>query len=325
MADRGNGSPRIVPFPGIPDPAEARPSAASDTSGPTAADAALEELPPLAVIGAAQAAEDGTRPDGDDKKAGKRSARERLTSRKREAKPQKRRAGLVVGIVFLLLLLAVVAAAVSGFVWLRWYAHDDHADFQGTWYVSGSETPIEITADTIVLTDAVSYRYGLNTQDKTIEFTIGNMAGYGSYRFSLDRQELVIFDGRTTADAVLNADVRWLAQALLDEVTDERNDLTGGIRRNLTFLTREPLSDLDVLALNGAPSDASSSTSSSGSTGSGSSSGGEGSQPVWSAEQWLNEQEGAPSTIGGPDEADSIFDNINDLPADDASDANAPS
>lgn len=316
MARPDDDSPRIVPFPGIPDPAA--PPTLPTLEEIARADAAEveEELPRLAVIGAAgEATAADSEADDSRAKKGKRSARERLTSREREARPRKRRAGLIVGIVFLVLLLAAIGAAVGGFAWLRWYAHDDAADFQGTWYVSGTATPIEIDADAIHLTDKVSYRYALNVQDKTIEFSLGNMTGYGSYRFSLDRAQLVIFDGRMEADAVLLADVGWLAQALIDEVTDEENDLTTGIRRNLTFLTREPLSGLDEAK---GGSDRSGADPSSGSANSGSGS----SQPVWSAEDWLNEG-GSSSTASNADDVGSLLENINDLPADDASTWNA--
>lgn len=319
MARPDGDSPRIVPFPGISD--QAAPATLPTLEEIARADAAEagEELPQLAVIGAAAEAAEAEDKAGSAQKADKRTARERLTSRKREAKPRKRRGGLIAGIVLIVLLLGAVGAAAGGFAWLRWYAHDDAADFQGTWYVSGTTTPIEITADAIQLTDQVSYRYALNVQDKTIRFTIGNMTGYGSYRFSLDRSQLVIFDGRTEADAVLIADARWLVQALIDEVTDENNDLTAGIRRNLTFLTREPLTGSDALQagsdlLGGTGTDSEDAPSSSAANG-----GGDPDQPVWSAEEWLNANDpsSSSSTASNADDVGSLLENINDLPATD--------
>ncbi len=336
MAIPGNGSPRIVPFPGATDPASQSTLPVLVPPEPNGSSpSALPTLPELAVIGAAQesaaqepAAQEPTgapaeKPNGktSEKAAEKpheRTARERLTSRERQAKPRKHRAGLVVGIVLLALLLAVVGTAVGGFVWLRWYAHDDAADFQGTWYVAGTDAPIEISADAIQLTDTVSYRYRLNTHDKTIEFAIGDMTGYGSYRFSLDRAQLVIFDGRAEADAVLKADIRWLVQALADEATDERNDLTGGVHRNITLLVRDPSTSIDALDATSGRTDANAGASSSDDTGNASADNGasptdgDAAQPVWSADEWLDSQN--PSSSSSTDDVGSLLENISDLP-----------
>lgn len=275
-------------------------------------------LPELEVIGAAAKEADGEDPakNTDEKPL---SARERLSSRAREARPRKKRGSLIAAIILLLLLIAAIGTAIGGIAYLRWYANDDALDFQGTWYVAGTETPIEITADSIQLTESVAYRYKLNTHDKTITLTLGNMTGHGSYRFSLDRSELVIFDGQSDPDVILEADVRWLVQALYDDLMDEPNDVTTGIRRNRTLLTREP---------NTLP--ASSTTSTGADSSATPSDDSEGPHTVWSAEDWLNgdgdnedgagndaDFAGSPNTASDANDVDSLLQGINDLPASD--------
>lgn len=244
-----------------------------------------------------------------------RSASERLKSRTREGRPRKKRGGFIALLVMVLLLLGIIGSAVGGFAYLYWFANDDALDFEGTWYVAGTETPIEITADTIRLTDSVAYHYKLNTQDKTIALTLGNMTGYGSYRFSLDRSQLVIFDGQADPQAVLETDIRWLVKAWFDELQNKQNDVTSGIRRNRTLLTREP----GALPISENGSSSSSQTPDS----SVPSDEPEEPQTVWSAEEWLNSSEengSASDSSGGSYSSDvndvnSLLEGINDLPA----------
>ena len=217
----------------------------------------------------------------------------------------------------------------GGIAYLRWYANDDALDFQGTWYVAGTETPIEISADSIRLTESVAYRYKLNTRDKTITLTIGDMTGHGSYRFSLDRTQLVIFDGQADPNVILEADVRWLVQALYDDFMEEPNDVTAGIRRNRTLLTREPNTlPVSTTGPTGADDAASSDDDRS-----------EGPHTVWSADEWLNGgsgdgenatdhgtvndadasdgSTGTSNTASNANDVGSLLQGINDLPAND--------
>ena len=279
-------------------------------------------LPELNVIGAAAEAMDGSTSDDSEEDSGKKSrrTRDRLSSRTREARPRKKRGPLIAAIILLVLLLAAVGCAIGGIAYLRWYANDDALDFQGTWYVAGTDTPIEITADAIQLTDSVAYRYKLNTHDKTITLTLGNMTGYGSYRFSLDRTQLVIFDGQADPNTIMEADVRWLVQALYDDLMDEPNDVTTGIRRNRTLLTREPNMLADPSTSTNTDDSGSSSDES------------EGPHTVWSAEEWLNRENGSDgsaesgsgtagssNTASNANDVGSLLQGINDLPAEDAS------
>ena len=119
---------------------------------------------------------------------------------------------------------------------------------QGTWYVSGTDTPIEITGDTIVLTDDVSYRYQLDPSSKTITFSFGGLSGQGHYRFSLDRQYLVIFDGTYSWEQSLSTDVSWLVRALLDYATESPNDLAQGAFYNVTLFSRSSAEDSSISA-----------------------------------------------------------------------------
>lgn len=134
----------------------------------------------------------------------------------------------------------VVGAVVGGFAWLRWFAADDAADIQGTWYLAGTATPIEITGDRIKLTDDVAYRYGLDPGDKTIAFTFTNLAGSGCYRFSLDRQELALVDGSFTGADTLGRDIGWTIEALLKQLQGERLSPAEAGTEGLTLLSRTP-------------------------------------------------------------------------------------
>lgn len=153
----------------------------------------------------------------------------------------------------LLITVAVIAviavgAVAAGISYHRWYAYDDALDMQGTWYVSGTDTPIEITGDTIVLTDDVSYHYQLDPSSKTITFSFGGLSGQGHYRFSLDRQYLVIFDGTYSWEQSLSTDVSWLVRALLDYATESPNDLAQGAFYNVTLFSRSSAEDSSISA-----------------------------------------------------------------------------
>lgn len=151
-------------------------------------------------------------------------------------------------IVVAILAVIIVGSAAAGISYHRWYAYDDALDIQGTWYVSGTDAPVEITADTIVLTDDVAYHYKLDPSSKTITFTFGNLSGEGHYRFSLDRQYLVIFDGSYSWEQSLSTDVSWLIDALMDHLMENPNDLAQGAFYNVTLLSRTSGEDSSVNA-----------------------------------------------------------------------------
>ena len=138
------------------------------------------------------------------------------------------------------LIVAMLVAVAVGFAWLRWFSADDAADLQGTWYLAGTATPIVITDDRIQLTDDVSYRYTLDTADKTIQFTFGNLAGEGCYRFSLDRNQLALVDGTFTGSDTLNADVGWTIQALWENLQGKVLPPAEKAGKGVTLLSRTP-------------------------------------------------------------------------------------
>lgn len=134
-----------------------------------------------------------------------------------ERKRRRRRIVRRVLLGFLFTVLLVFAGLLAAFGIFRWQTYDDAADIQGTWYHEDTTMPITITADEIVLTDDVAYRYVLDPEAKTILFRFGNMEGGGRYRFSLDRTELVITDGEFDWWANFWDDALWTAQSLLAE------------------------------------------------------------------------------------------------------------
>lgn len=164
--------------------------------------------------------------------------RERAAAAASRARHRRRVRIAVTAVVAALLL--VVAAVVGGFAWLRWFSGDDSADIQGTWYLAGTATPIEITEDRINLTDDVSYRYALNPTDKTIAFTFTNLAGSGCYRFSLDRQELALVDGTFTGFDTLGRDIGWIVEALVKKLQGGQLSPGEAGTEGLTLLSRTP-------------------------------------------------------------------------------------
>lgn len=216
----------------VPDEEQA-PSAPADVE-PPAPSAAIEEAPPAPST---QADETPSAPDAEDADAQadlkRQSAIRRLIGRLPKKGPL-RIAAIVIPII---LIVAIVAALL--FAWNRWYRFDDHVDMQGTWYVVGTEVPIEIDEASIKLTEDVTYQYEIETHDKTIRFTFGPMEGQGRYWLSDDRQYLVItdgdnFDGTSTA-----------LDDLLHTLTDMGDKVTGeGIRLpegdGIIALSRKP-------------------------------------------------------------------------------------
>lgn len=171
------------------------------------------------------------------------------TGRARTARPAARPApkkqswwtrGRIVAVSTVAFVVAVLAALAVGFSWLRWFSADDAADLQGTWYLSGTATPIVITEDRIQLTDDVSYHYTVDTADKTIQFTFGNLTGGGCYRFSLDRGQLALIDGSFTGSDTLNADLGWTIQALWENLQGKVLPPAEKAGKGVTLLSRTP-------------------------------------------------------------------------------------
>lgn len=167
---------------------------------------------------------------------------------------RRRRWPKVLAACLLLLVLAVALTAGASFVYLRWFAHDDAADIQGTWYLAGTDTPVTIQDGRIHLTDDVSYPYTLDTGDKTIQFSFANLAGAGTYRFSLDRNQLALVDGAAGEADTVAADAAWMLRAALSLLQGDVLPPADQDQEGLTLLSRTPASDT---AVSGLPADAS--------------------------------------------------------------------
>lgn len=133
--------------------------------------------------------------DASDAKSPGADRRRPSSKRKTEASKRKkslagRIAGGVIGA-----LAVVIIVCFAFFSWGRWFASDDRADLEGTWYVVGTTTPITITSDAIVLSEDASYAYTVDPFAKSLSYTFGNLSGSGRYRFSQDRQTLAIIEG----------------------------------------------------------------------------------------------------------------------------------
>ncbi len=176
--------------------------------------------------------------DGED--AGKR----RFSRKERDAVAS-RRVGkapfVALGFAF-----ALAVALIAGFAGHRWGLYDDALDFQGTWYIAGTDVPIEITADTIVLNDEVSYRYELDESAKTIVFTFSYLEGEGHYRFSLDRSQLAIMDGVYGWWDTLGEDLAWMPGALVGAIEGQSVSPAGA--GGVTLLSRTSSSEQQAAA-----------------------------------------------------------------------------
>lgn len=154
-------------------------------------------------------------------------------------------------------LLLVLMCAFAGY---RWLYGNDGQDIQGSWYVNGSPATMSFTESEIILNDEVSYDYALNGADKTISFSFSDLVGSGSYRFSLDRNTLAIFDGEPSAIDTLKADFTWFLGALVCVMKGEEPSPAPADAENVTLLMRvveEPTPEVDASAgAEGAEGDA---------------------------------------------------------------------
>lgn len=129
-------------------------------------------------------------PGPDSETAASPESAERPSASRRRAKKRRRWPFIGLGV-----LIAAVLAASGYFAWNRWLRFDDAADIQGVWQARSEGVSLVIDAAEIHLTGDVAYAYELDTWEKTISFSFGDMSGSGAYRFSSDRQTLVIEEG----------------------------------------------------------------------------------------------------------------------------------
>ncbi len=271
--------------------------------------------------GGGAGAEKAKRPKRPSKRKQRRAARKEAKAAKRAAMTPLQRALRLLRTLLIVLVAAVVlvaGAAVGALSYHRWYAYDDALDIQGTWYVSGTNTPIEVTGDAIELTPEVAYHYTLDPSSKTIAFTFGRLKGQGHYRFSLDRQYLVIFDGEYSWEQSLSSDVSWLLKALADEAMSTPNNLAQGAFYNVTLLSRSSAEESDVSASVVATSEgprvvwSAPDAEGSGAGAEGGAAGGAGGDPD---AQGADPTEGSRPEGSGATDVDALLGAINDLPA----------
>ena len=167
-----------------------------------------------------------------------RSDRAGASPSKRAKKPRSpARIALSVAIgVFAAFVVACVALAVD-----RWWVHDDAQDIQGTWYVYDTEVAIPIGPDTIGISEDAVYEYTIDTQAKTVTYSIGNLTGTSHYRFSSDRSQIALIeDGKKVFTATLFDDISWWFTSLANAISGKLV-LPGPLQNNVIMLTRTPL------------------------------------------------------------------------------------
>lgn len=102
------------------------------------------------------------------------------------------------GRILVALVLAFILLAVGLFAWNRWYRFNDAADIIGTWRDVNSGSVMEVSETHLKLAKDAVYAYELDTFNKQITYTFSDAKGFSSYRFSEDRQQLVLEDGVET-------------------------------------------------------------------------------------------------------------------------------
>ena len=181
--------------------ADSRSGSGSEDAAKVTADAVEPAKPDASTASPSDTISDGEGvEDGDDGLAysqedGEADGESASAKRTRpKADPKTRAKRIAIAIVAILVISAVALA--SYLAWDRWGRYDDASDIQGQWYVEGTATSIVIDGQTMQLADDVAYNYEIDPQEKTIRFWFGSWEGEGRYRFSDDRQRLLIIDGQ---------------------------------------------------------------------------------------------------------------------------------
>ncbi len=139
--------------------------------------------------------------------------------------PQRKRriSGKKIARAIVILLVVALIACAALFAWDRWFRYDDVHDVLGEWQMSNAERTMVITENNLRITSDVSYAYSLDTKAKTITYTFGDKEGVASYRFSEDRNTLII-------DEHVGTD--WLvALRLKADEAMESSDVPEGVSR----------------------------------------------------------------------------------------------
>ena len=143
-------------------------------------------------------------------------------------------------------LCVVLVAALGVCTWFaldRWCFHDDALDIQGTWFIYNTQVSIPITENTMGISDDAVYEYTIDTQAKTVTYSIGNLSGTSHYRFSPDRTQIALIeDGKRVFTSTLFDDVSWWTSHIGDVILGT-DVLPGPVQSNVVLLTRQPRSD----------------------------------------------------------------------------------
>lgn len=141
----------------------------------------------------------------EDKTAAPQGAKKPSVAGKRVANPDivdhvalraRRKKRLHKMLVIAIIVVALIAVVGGLFAWQRWFRYDDSADIQGTWQLNANkDQTVVIDGTNIDLVKGVSYKYTLNTHDKTIQLSFSDKNGSGTYHFNGDRTVLVINEG----------------------------------------------------------------------------------------------------------------------------------
>lgn len=146
----------------------------------------------------------GARDGGVVVREGKKGPSERPYARTKDAKAKGLRKGrriftpFRIAVCAVLLVVLSITAAGGAFAWDRWYRYDDSQDIQGEWKMANAERTVVITENKIKIADNVSYGYTLDTHAKSITYSFGDDSMTATYRFSPDRQCLIIDESGET-------------------------------------------------------------------------------------------------------------------------------
>lgn len=234
-------------------------AAAAQAVGAAAApeEAAAKAQPAQAAADAADkkdaAAEDKTAaPQGAKKPsvAGKRVANPDIVDHVALRARRKKRLHKMLAIA--IIVVALIAVVGGLFAWQRWFRYDDNADIQGTWQLNANkDQTVVIDGTNIDLVKGVSYKYTLNTHDKTIQFSFSDKNGSGTYHFNGDRTVLVINEGSDQPNILVQL-------GLMDDPAIENDTL----KDDVTVLTKVS-NDTSTHYSGGSSSSSSSSSSTS--------------------------------------------------------------
>ncbi len=169
-------------------------------------------------------------------------------------KKHKRSIGNIILRILVIVVIVIVVVCVGGFSFYRWLWGNDPQDIQGTWYIEGTDIPVVVTEDRIILNDEISYIYEMDSESKILTYTIGDLEGSGRYRFSIDRDQVAIMDGTFNWWTTLLSDIGWTADAFVSFIGGEEKSPAG--ENDVTLLARTGITLSDSNTTEPSESDA---------------------------------------------------------------------